>query len=56
MNLTGTIDLKGFFAVDDTVRPGYQEVTGTVRLKSSATDESWKCCEPQSMPTARCST
>ena len=39
VNLTGTIDLKGFFAVDDTVRPGYQKVTGTVRLESTATDE-----------------
>ena len=56
VNLTGTIDLKGFFAVDDTVRPGYQKVTGTVRLKSTATTSSWKCCEPRSMPTARCST
>ena len=39
VNLTGTIDLKGFFAVDDTVRPGYQKVTGTVRLESTASDE-----------------
>src|SRR5215510_4442476 len=39
VNLTGTIDLKGFFAVDDTVRPGYQNVTGTVRLESTASDE-----------------
>jgi uncharacterized OsmC-like protein len=39
VNLTGTIDLKGFFAVDDTVRPGYQMVTGTVRLESTASDE-----------------
>ena len=28
VRLTGTIDLKGFFAVDDAVRPGYQELTG----------------------------
>src|SRR5262245_309703 len=39
VNLTGTIDLKGFFAVDDTVRAGYQKVTGTVRLESTASDE-----------------
>jgi hypothetical protein len=39
VNLTGTIDLKGFFAVDDMVRPGYQKVTGTVRLESTASDE-----------------
>jgi putative redox protein len=39
VSLTGTLDLKGFFAVDDTVRPGYQKVTGTVRLESTASDE-----------------
>ena len=39
VNLMGTIDLKGFFAVDDAVRPGYQKITGTVRLESTASDE-----------------
>lgn len=39
VDLTGTIDLKGFFAVDDAVRPGYQKISGTVRLESSASDE-----------------
>ena len=39
VSLTGAIDLKGFFAVDDNVRAGYQEITGTVRLESSASDE-----------------
>lgn len=33
VNLTGTIDLKGFFGVDDAVRPGYQKIAGTVRLE-----------------------
>ena len=39
VTLTGTLDLKGFFAVDDAVRPGYQKISGTVRLESSASDE-----------------
>ena len=39
VKLTGTIDLKGFFAVDDAVRPGYQRISGTVHLQSSASDE-----------------
>jgi len=39
VSLTGSIDLKGFFAVDDKVRPGYQKINGTVRLESSASDE-----------------
>ena len=39
VKLAGTIDLKGFFAVDDGVRPGYQRISGTVRLQSSASDE-----------------
>ena len=37
--LEGAIDLRGFFAVDDTVRPGYQGITGKVRIKSSASAE-----------------
>lgn len=39
VQLTGTIDLKGFFAVDDTVRPGYEKISGTVKLASTASDE-----------------
>jgi uncharacterized OsmC-like protein len=39
VKLAGTIDLKGFFAVGDGVRPGYQRISGTVRLQSSASDE-----------------
>lgn len=39
VHLTGTIDLQGFFGVDDTVRPGYQKIAGTVRLESSASPE-----------------
>jgi len=36
VELEGAIDLRGFFAVDDSVRPGYQGIRGTVHLTSSA--------------------
>lgn len=36
VELQGDIDLRGFFAVDDAVRAGYQAITGTVTLRSSA--------------------
>ena len=39
VELEGDIDLRGFFAVDDTVRPGYTGIRGTVHLTSSATEE-----------------
>lgn len=34
----GDIDLRGFFAVDDSVRAGYQAIRGTVHLESSASE------------------
>ncbi|MCB1970424.1 MAG: OsmC family protein [Geminicoccaceae bacterium] len=36
VKLDGDIDLRGFFAVDDSIRPGYQKITGTVTLVSDA--------------------
>ena len=36
VSLSGEIDLRGFFAVDDSVRPGYNAVKGTVTLDSDA--------------------
>ena len=36
VELTGDLDLRGFFAVDDSVRSGYQQIRGTVKLESSA--------------------
>ena len=36
VRLTGDIDLRGFFGVDDSVRAGYQNIRGEVRLESSA--------------------
>ncbi|MGD9539270.1 MAG: OsmC family protein [Alphaproteobacteria bacterium] len=36
VKLEGDIDLRGFFAVDDSVRPGYGAIRGTVTLESSA--------------------
>lgn len=39
VKLEGDIDLRGFFAVDDSVRSGYQAIRGTVRIESSASPE-----------------
>ncbi|MCA8929267.1 MAG: OsmC family protein [Alphaproteobacteria bacterium] len=39
VTLAGDLDLRGFFGVDDSVRAGYQRITGTVRLESSADEE-----------------
>ena len=39
VTLEGDIDLRGFFAVDESVRPGYQSLRGTVRVVSSADEE-----------------
>ncbi len=36
VTVEGDIDLRGFFAVDESVRPGYQRLRGTVRLDSPA--------------------
>ncbi len=36
VTLEGDIDFRGFFAVDDSVRPGYQKLRGTVHITSSA--------------------
>jgi uncharacterized OsmC-like protein len=39
VELEGDLDLRGFFAVDDSVRPGYGAIRGTVHLVSSASRE-----------------
>jgi uncharacterized OsmC-like protein len=39
VRVEGDLDLRGFFAVDESVRAGFQNVRGTVRLTSSASDE-----------------
>ncbi len=36
VSLEGDIDLRGFFGVDRSVRPGFREIRGTVRLDSPA--------------------
>jgi len=36
VKLEGSLDLRGFFAVKDGVRAGFNEVRGIVNLKSSA--------------------
>lgn len=39
VELDGEIDLRGFFAVDQDTRPGYEAIKGTVHLVSSADEE-----------------
>lgn len=39
VTIEGDIDLRGFFAVDDSVRAGYEAIRGTVHLESSASEE-----------------
>jgi uncharacterized OsmC-like protein len=39
VSLEGDIDLRGFFAVDEAVRPGFREIRGTVTLESAAPAE-----------------
>ena len=36
VELEGDIDFRGFFAVDDTVRPGYDKIRAVVTIESSA--------------------
>jgi len=36
VSLEGDVDLRGFFAVDDAVRPGFREIRGTITLESRA--------------------
>lgn len=36
VTLEGDMDLQGFFGVDESVRAGFQRITGTVKLESSA--------------------
>ena len=39
VSLEGDIDLRGFFGVDRSVRPGFREIRGSVRLDSPAPPE-----------------
>jgi putative redox protein len=36
VNLTGTLDLQGFLALNKNTRPGFQHISGTVDIKSSS--------------------
>lgn len=38
VELSGDIDLRGFFAVDESVRAGFQNIRGTVNIESSASE------------------
>ncbi|MFZ5853250.1 MAG: OsmC family protein [Chloroflexota bacterium] len=39
VSIEGVIDLRGFFAVDDAVRPGFTAIRGTVLLDSPASPD-----------------
>ena len=39
VKMEGDIDLRGFFAVDESVRAGYEAIRGTVHVESSASEE-----------------
>ncbi len=39
VTLEGSLDLRGFFAVSDTARPGFTGIRGKVTLKSAASPE-----------------
>jgi uncharacterized OsmC-like protein len=39
VQLRGSLDLRGFFATDPTVRPGFQDIQGSVKFDSSASHE-----------------
>lgn len=39
VRIEGDLDLRGFFAVDDQVRAGFQNIHGTVELDSPASEE-----------------
>ena len=39
LDLQGHIDLRGFLAVDESARPGFHKIEGTVTIDSDASDE-----------------
>lgn len=38
----GTLDLRGVFGLDETVKPGYEEVRCTVHIKGNGTPEQFE--------------
>lgn len=42
VEIEGDVDLRGFFAVDPNVRPGYEQIRGRVRLEGPATDAEYQ--------------
>ncbi len=42
VKLEGDLDLRGFLDVDDSIRPGYQTIRGTVTIDSPASEEDLK--------------
>ena len=42
IDVCGDIDVRGFFALDDSVAPGYESLDYTVRIKGDATPEQFE--------------
>jgi hypothetical protein len=38
----GELDLRGFLGIDPSVKPGYEELHGTVKIKGRGTQEQFK--------------
>jgi uncharacterized OsmC-like protein len=39
---SGNLDLRGFLGIDETVRPGYESISYTVRIKGNGTTEQFE--------------
>ena len=44
IDLEGELDLRGFLGIDDSVNPGYNEVTMVCRVQGDGTDEEYEKC------------
>jgi uncharacterized OsmC-like protein len=40
----GKLDLRGFLGIDPAIKPGYEAINYTVRIKSDAPRDRWKSC------------
>jgi uncharacterized OsmC-like protein len=48
----GELDLRGFLALDDSVKPGYERIRSTVRIKGNGTREQFARIHEQVMKTS----
>ena len=42
LETTGQLDLRGLLGLDDTVRPGYESIAYTVRIKGNGTEQQFR--------------